>query len=129
VDTGLNQSIGHALAEIPRPPGPASPPGPPSTPLARTVHVSHASAWVADLRRTIRDFGDEPLVRVSLTDGEQVFLTALSAGPGEEFVTLHAYGAEESTGRVLVVRLDAISKIEILREPSGAREAAYRFRQ
>jgi hypothetical protein len=128
VDTGLNQFIGQATAEIPRPPGPERPPGPPSTPQAPTVHVSQASAWVADLRRTIRDFGDDPVVRVSLTDGEQVFLKALIAGPGDEFVTLHVHGAEDSMGRVLVVRLDAISKVELLREPPDARAAAFRFR-
>jgi hypothetical protein len=128
VDTGRNQSIGQALAEIPRPPGPAAPPGPPGTPRAPTVNVSQASAWVADLRRTIRDFGDDPVVRVSLTDGEQVFLKALSTGPGDEFVTLHAYEPEASP-RVLVVRLDGISRVELLRASPGAREAAFRFRQ
>jgi hypothetical protein len=128
VDTGLNQSIGQATAEIPRPPGPERPSGPPSTPRAPTVHVSQASAWVADLRRTIRDFGDQPLVRVSLAGGEQVFLRVLSTGPGDEFVTLHVHGAEESMRRVLVVRLDAISKVELLREPPDARAAAFRFR-
>jgi hypothetical protein len=127
VDTGLIQSIEQASAEIPRPPGPV--PGPPAAPPAPTVHVSvsQAGAWVADLRKTIRDFGDEPLVRVSLTDGEQVFLQALAAGPGDEFVTLYVHRAEERMAPVLVVRLAAISKLELLREPPGEREAAFRF--
>jgi hypothetical protein len=91
------------------------------------VSVSQAGTWVADLRRTIRDFGDKPLVRISLSDGEQVFLKAVAAGPGAEFVTLHLHGAEETTASVLAVRLDAIAKVELLREPPAPREAAIRF--
>ena len=116
-----------APAEIPQPPERrAAPPEP-------TVRISPASDWVAGMQRSIRDFTEshdcpEPLVQVTLDDGEQLFLQALRAGPGDDFVTLTVHQRGNELTRLVVLRLDAIRKVELLREPPTSAETGFAFR-
>lgn len=93
--------------------------------------------WVEALLDEIADFGRarrrQPLVRVTLSDGERFFLARMEARPGNGFVTLHPHpprigdavpGARGAAlaPRVLVVRLAEIAKVELLaRVPRGTR--------
>jgi len=97
-----------------------------------------SGSWVAALLGRVERFGRErgardPVVRITLADGERFFLYAVEAGPGEEFVTLlphperyddmlpTADGARIPP-RALVVPLSAIAKLELLaRPPRGTR--------
>jgi hypothetical protein len=118
------QSRGSPHSEIPQPVDPRR-----TAPREPTVHVSRASDWVAGMRRSIRDFaeGRDPLVRLTLDDGEQYFLEAMTPGPGEDFATFSVYEPGDET-KVVVVHLDAIRKVEILSKPPSAREKAFAFR-
>jgi hypothetical protein len=119
---------GSPRSEIPQPPKPEPRRVAPREP---TVHVSRASDWVAGMRRSIRDFAQdrkcpEPLVRVTLDDGEQFFLQAMTPGPGDDFVTFSVYEPSDETGLV-VLHLDAIRKVEMLRTPPNATEETFVF--
>jgi hypothetical protein len=119
--SGNPMSSGEVLAEIPQPPERA----PRRTP---TVRISQASNWVAGMRRSIGEFGKAaPLVRLTLDDGEQLYVQAMTPGPGDDFATFSVYEADDET-RLVIVHLDAIRKVEILSTPPSAREKAFVFR-
>jgi PII-like signaling protein len=94
--------------------------------------------WVRALVEEIGEFASthdrpQPLVRVTLADGEQFFLAALEPRPGDGFVTLHPHpdhAAELLAGpagsilvpRAIVVPLAGIRKVELLTHvPRGTR--------
>jgi PII-like signaling protein len=95
------------------------------------------SPWLREMRDRIRDFTrlrgvHEPVVRVTLADGERFFLYAIEPGPGREFLTLYPHPEryeellETGSGRVppraVVVPQASIAKIELLtRPPRGTR--------
>jgi hypothetical protein len=123
-------SRGAPRAESPQPPKPeprrVAPPEP-------TIHVSRASNWVAGLRRSIRDFAQartcpEPLVRVTLDDGEAFFLQAMTPGPGDDFATFSVYEPGEAMTRLVVLHLDAIRKVEMLTRAASVTEETFVFR-
>lgn len=123
------QSKGSPRSEIPQPPKPEPRRAAPREP---TVHISRASDWVAGMRRSIRDFAQsrdcsEPLVRLTLDDGDEFFLQAMTPGPGDDFATFSVYEADGES-RLVVLHLDAIRKVEILSKPPSAREEAFLFR-
>ena len=66
-------------------------------------------------------------MRVALDDGEQLFLAAIRPGPDDDFVTFEVYERSDVT-RLVVVRLDAIRKVEIVETPPTPAEKAYVFR-
>jgi hypothetical protein len=116
-------------SRIPQPPKPEPGRIAPGEP---TLHVSRASDWVAGMRRSIREFAQsrqcpEPLVRVTLDDGEQLFLQAMMPGPGDDFATFSVYQPNDEIPRLVVLRLDAIRKVEMLREPPSVKEKAFVF--
>jgi hypothetical protein len=121
-------SRGTLRSEIPQPPKP-EPRRPPREP---TVHVSRASDWVAGMRRSIRDFAQarncpELLVRVTLDDGEQFFLQAMTPGPGDDFATFSVYEPSDEMTRMVVIHLDAIRKVEMLRRAPTVTEETFVF--
>ena len=123
------QSRGSPRSEIPQPPTPERRRVAPREP---TVYVSRASDWVAGMRRAIRDVmqardAPEPVMRLTLDDGEELFLQAMTPGPGDDFATFSVYEAAAET-RLVVVHLDAVRKVEILSKPPSAREKAFVFR-
>jgi len=94
--------------------------------------------WVRSLIDAIREFAaaqdrPQPLVRVTLADGEQVFLAAVDPRPGGGFVTLHPHPEHASdlvaradgallAPRTLIVPVSGIRKVELLaRAPRGMR--------
>jgi PII-like signaling protein len=94
--------------------------------------------WALTLVEEIREFAashdrPQPLVRVSLVDGEQFFLASLEPRPGDGFVTLYPHpeqAADLVSGseggvmvpRSIVVPLGGISKVELLTHvPRGTR--------
>ena len=94
--------------------------------------------WARRLIDEIREFSEthdrpRPLVRVTLADGEQFYLSALEPRPGDGFVTLHPHpeqaaelvpGAEGSVlvPRSLIVPLTGLRKVELLTHvPRGMR--------
>lgn len=107
--------------EVPRP-GPDSGTAP-ATPI---VGISRSSEWTAGLQRSVREFADRhsrpPLVRATLDDGEQLYLQAITPGPGGDFVTFTAYERGEEGVRAIVLRLDAIQRVDILARPPTAGE-------
>ena len=121
---------GVASAEIPQRP----PPEPQrTTPREPMVRVSRASEWVAGMQRSIRDFArsracPNPFVRVTLDDGEHLFLEAIRPGPDDDFVTFEVYERSDDVTRLVVLRLDAIKKVEIVESPPSAAEEAFVFR-
>jgi hypothetical protein len=122
-------SRGSPRSEIPQPPKPERRRGAPAAP---TVHVSRASDWVAGMRRSIRDAAQgrrspEPVVRLTLDDGERFFLQAMAPGPGDDFATFSVYEPSDETTRLVILHLDAIRKVEILRKPPSAREKTFVF--
>jgi hypothetical protein len=122
-------SRGSPRSEIPQPPTPEPRRIEPREP---TVHVSRASDWVAGMRRSIRDFAQsrkcpEPLVRVTLDDGEQFFLQAMTPGPGDDFATFSVYEPSDEMTRLVVLHLDAIRKVEMLRRPPSVTEESFVF--
>jgi hypothetical protein len=115
--------------EVPQP----SRPEQGTAPLQPMVAISHASEWVTGMQRTIGEFSEarkcaQPLVRVGLDDGEQLFLQALSAGPDDDFVTLSVYEPGEELTRVVVLRLVAVRKVELLRQAPSPEEEGFVFR-
>jgi hypothetical protein len=75
----------------------------------------------------------DPVVRLTLADGERFFLYAVEPGPGDGFVTLHPHperydemratrAGERVPPRALAVPLSSIVKVELLsRPPRGTR--------
>ncbi len=117
-----------ARAEVPEPARPERR----AEPVNRTVRISRASDWVAGMQRSIREFAQsrkcaKPLVRVTLDDGEQLFLQAMTPGPDDDFVTFTVYEASDELTRLVVLRLDAIRKIEMLRKAPNATQKAFVF--
>ncbi len=97
--------------------------------------------WARTLLDEIAEFAasherPEPLVRVTLGDGEQFFLAALEPRPGRGFVTLHPHPEHVSdlvpgrsggmlTPRALVVPLGSVTKVELLSHvPRGTRSGS-----
>ena len=95
-------------------------------------------AWVRALSDQAHAFARscgrrEPLVRVTLADGERFFLATIEAAPGAGFVTLHPHPDryEEMTAdadgaprtpRAVIVPRQSIAKVELLsRTPRGTR--------
>jgi hypothetical protein len=77
-----------------------------------SISVGAASAWVADLRRSVQLFAEEHgdaavAVTFELDDGTRIGVRDLSAGPGEGFVSVRL------PERELAVRLDRIVAVEI----------------
>lgn len=115
-------------SRVPQPPQPE--PGRTASPQP-TIYVSRASDWVAGMRHSIREFAEsrqcpQPLVRVTLDDGEQLFLQAMTPGPGDDFATFWVYQPNDET-RLVVLHLDAVRKVELLKEPPGGTEEAFAF--
>jgi PII-like signaling protein len=109
--------------------------GPPAATSAATPAVD--DPWVRELLERIEEFtqargGHEPVVRVTLVDGDSFFLHSVVPGPGQDFVTLQPHPERyadmlASDGgpvppRALVVRQSAIVKVELLaKAPRGTR--------
>jgi hypothetical protein len=100
--------------------------------------VTAEDEWARELLDEIREFAathdrPQPLVRVSLADGERFFLASLEPRPGDGFVTLHPHpqqAADLVAGRAgsvliprsIVVPLAGIRKVELLTHvPRGTR--------
>lgn len=101
-------------------------------PVEPTIRISRASDWVAGMQRSAREFAQkrkcpEPLVRVTLDDGERLFLESMTPGPGDDFVTFVVYASGDPPERLVVLRLDAIRKVELLGKPGSARERGLAF--
>jgi PII-like signaling protein len=96
--------------------------------------------WARSLIEQVREFAErhdrpQPLVRATLSDGEQFFLAALEPRPGNGFVTLYPHpdqAAELAAGhegsvpipRSVVVPLSRITKVELLAHvPRGTRSS------
>jgi PII-like signaling protein len=96
------------------------------------------SPWLAAMLERARAFADargvrDPVVRVTLADGESFYLMGIEDGPGEGFVTLHPHPerADEMLGighgtplppRAVIVPHQAIAKVELLAAaPRGSR--------
>ena len=111
-------------------------PGPPEGAPRRLVTAE--TSWVGRFNAQVAAFAlergrHEPLVRVTLTDGEQFFLASLDERPGEGLVTLypHPERYEEmiATGRgelvsprAVIVSPASILKLEMLADtPRGTR--------
>jgi len=114
--------------EIPPPPRPDERP----EPVEPIVRISRASEWVVGMQRSIREFADarqcpEPFVRVTLDDAEQLFLEGMRAGPDDGFVTFSVHDPDDEMTRLVVLRLDAIRKVELLRRAPGAQETTFVF--
>jgi PII-like signaling protein len=112
--------------------------GPTATASIPTDPVTEEDAWARMVVTEIQEFAashdrPQPLVRVTLADGEQFFLASLEPRPGDGFVTLHPHprqAAELVVGREgsvmvprsVVVPLSAILKVEMLTHvPRGIR--------
>jgi PII-like signaling protein len=113
-------------------------PGPTMTTRIPAEASTAEDAWARTLVAEIQEFAvthdrPQPLVQVTLADGEQFFLAALDPRPGDGFVTLspHPGQATDLVGgtqgevmvpRWVVVPLAGISKIEMLTHvPRGTR--------
>ena len=84
------------------------------------------------MRHSIREFAEsrqcsQPLVRVTLDDGEQFFLQAMTPGPGDDFASFSVYQPNDEMTRLVVLHLDAIRKVELLKEPPSGTEQAFVF--
>jgi PII-like signaling protein len=119
--------------EMPAPrPAPVAPSG------ARPEPLAAEAAWARTLVSEIAEFAlvhdrPQPLVQVTLTDGETFFLAAVEPRPGNGFVTLYPHPEHasdlvaESGGRLVVPRsvvvpLSSIRKLEMLAHvPRGTR--------
>jgi hypothetical protein len=102
-----------------------------------------ASEWKESLMTAITDFRDTrgipPVVRLTLADGETIYVHEAKAGPGEGLVTLSPYPPERERGmirpeggtmdytpRANVVPPRAVVKIELLTEVPDATELGFR---
>ena len=116
-----------ARANVPQPPAPR-----PAEPTGLTIRVSRASDWVVGMQRSIREFAQSrkcpnPLVRVMLDDGEKSFVQAMTPGPDDDFVTFTVYEPGDEATCIVVLRLDAIRKVELLRTAPSAQEKDFVF--
>jgi hypothetical protein len=114
--------------EVPLPPRPDER----REPLEPTVRIRRASEWVSGMQRAIREFADarqcaEPFVRVTLDDGEQLFLEGMRAGPDDDFVTFSVHDPADEITRLVVLRLDTIRQVEMLCKAPSAREKTFVF--
>jgi PII-like signaling protein len=90
------------------------------------------SPWLRELRDRMREFarlrgGRDPVVQVTLADGERFFLWAIEPGPGERFLTLYPHPErydemlDTSRGpvppRAVIVPQSGIAKLEVLTKP------------
>jgi PII-like signaling protein len=112
--------------------------GPTAIAVDLTPDSSPENAWVHAMIEQIRDYAishdrPQPLVQVTLADGERFFLAAIEPRPGQGFVTLYPH-PELATelvpgdhGEVLVPRsivapVSGIRKVELLNHvPRGTR--------
>jgi hypothetical protein len=100
--------------------------------------LSDEAAWAQALVAEVKEFAathdrPQPLVRVTLADGEQFFLASLEPRPGDGFVTLYPHpdqatdliaGGEGAimVPRSVIVPLSGIRKVELLTHvPRGTR--------
>lgn len=106
----------------------------PATPRAERGEAAWVDRFAAQVDTFARDRGrHEPLVRVTLVDGEQFFLASLEEAPGDGFVTLRPHPehyedmvqgklGDMLAPRVLVVPRQSILKMELLAStPRGTR--------
>ncbi len=115
-------------AEVPQPPRP----GRRVRPVEPTLRISRASDWVAGMQRTIREVAQsracpEPLVRVTLDDGEKLFLKAMTPGPDDDFVTFTVYDPGDEMTRLVILRLDAIRRVEMFTKARSPQETGFVF--
>jgi PII-like signaling protein len=129
----------HDVAELYRSRGAAQTlQGPMATMRIPSEPVTAEDTWARTLVAEIEEFAathdrPQPLVRVTLADGEQFFLAWLEPRPGDGFVTLHPHPekvADLVTGphgavmvpRSIVVPLSGIRTVELLTHvPRGTR--------
>ena len=107
--------------------------------------MSETSDWVEALMESVAEFervrsSANPGVKVTLVDGESFFLSNARPAPGEGLVILYPYPPGMTTDlptgedgypvmpRVLIVSPAAVSKIELMAEPPGQREARFGLR-
>lgn len=107
-------------------------------PRPTRLDTSAEVGWVGRLAAQVDAFArerslHEPLVRVTLVDGEQFFLAALEPQPGDGFVALSPHpehyremvegqGGAMLAPRVLIVPRESIVKVELLaKTPHGTR--------
>jgi len=115
-----------------------TPQGPTVAPWVPSEPRTAEDTWARTLLAEIEEFAathdrPQPLVRVTLADGEQFFLASLQPRPGDGFVTLYPHpqqaadlvaGTEDAVmvPRSVVVPLSGIHKVELLTHvPRGTR--------
>jgi PII-like signaling protein len=115
-----------------------------SAPLPPRDAADEDAGWVRELAAQVHSFARErglhdPLVRVTLVDGERFFLASLAPQPGGGFVTLtphpEHYGemvaghaGEVLPPRVLIVPRESITKVEVLAKTPRGTRSLVRFR-
>jgi PII-like signaling protein len=105
-------------------------------PQPRTPEETWASTLIAEIEEfAARHDRPQPLVQVTLADGERFFLAAVEPRPGEGFVTLYPHPEQASelvvrgpgditVPRSVVVALSSIRKLELLSHvPRGTRSS------
>ncbi|MGZ4281395.1 MAG: hypothetical protein ACXVQ4_04800 [Gaiellaceae bacterium] len=107
--------------------------------------MSDSTEWVEALKEAVAEFESSrssanPGVKVTLVDGESFFLSNARPAPGHGLVIMYPYPPGMSTDlpmgedgypvmpRVLLVAPGAVSKIELMAEPPGQREARFGLR-
>jgi PII-like signaling protein len=115
-----------------------TPQGPTAATRVPSGPLTAEDTWARTLVAEIEEFAathnrPQPLVRVTLADGEQFFLAALEPRPGDGFVTLYPHpqqaaelvpgpGGAVMVPRSVVVSLSSIRKVELLTHvPRGTR--------
>ena len=110
----------------------------PARPSDADLDVEGGEDWVGRLAAQAEAFArtrglQQPIVRVTLVDGEQFFLASLQPEPGDGFITLHPHparyadmvgggGGDMVTPRALIIPIRSVVKIELLtRPPRGTR--------
>jgi hypothetical protein len=107
--------------------------------------MSDSTDWVEALKEAVTEFESSrssanPGVKVTLVDGESFFLSNARPAPGHGLVIMYPYPPGMTTDlpmgedgypvmpRVLLVAPSAVSKIELMAEPPGQREARFGLR-
>ena len=107
--------------------------------------MSDSTDWVEALKEAVAEFESSrssanPGVKVTLIDGESFFLSNARPAPGHGLVIMYPYPPGMTTDlpmgedgypvmpRVLLVAPSAVSKIELMAEPPGQREARFGLR-
>jgi hypothetical protein len=107
--------------------------------------MSDGADWVEALKEAVTEFESSrssanPGVKVTLIDGESFFLSNARPAPGHGLVIMYPYPPGMTTDlpvgedgypvmpRVLLVAPSAVSKIELMAEPPGQREARFGLR-